>query len=450
MKKKVGIISPGILAIMLIAVVTANPLAAQDSMDLKQCLTLAMEHNTAVQKAAMDEDAAAYSVKEAFAEGLPQVTGQVDVNMFPSIATQILPGEIIGQPGTQVPVQFGTKYNATVGGRVTQMIYDQRFLTGLEAARRSRELYKLLHLQTEEQVIQEVATSYYRILELKAQQGGLDSQLVMMTELERIMEVQVANQYKRTLDLQRVKVNRQNTMTERDGIALAHDQQLNYLKVLMGIPVAEDLDLVQPKDLGIHRPTAVLDTLYRQRTDIKVIKEQIALQDLQVKVTRAGYMPTLSAFGSYNYQAQRNEFNFLEPDQNWFNTSQVGVTLAVPVFDGMRKHSRIGKQKVELLQQQADLAQAENTFEMEERNALAELQASWTNVEAQASNLVLADDVFQQSDALYKEGLSPLTDLLDAEQALQDTRTAYYRAALRFKLAELDLLRAQGGLKTLI
>ena len=53
-------------------------------------------------------------------------------------------------------------------------------------------------------------------------------------------------------------------------------------------------------------------------------------------------------------------------------------------------------------------------------------------------------------NSLYEEGISPLTDLLNADQALSDSRTAYHSATLKYKLAELDLLKAQGGLKTLI
>ena len=422
---------------------------AQETLDLKQCLQQALEHNTEVRKATLDQDAARHLVNETRADGLPQITAQADLNYFPSIATQILPGEILGQPGTQVPVQFGTKYNATVGGRVTQMLYDQRFLTGLQAAKRSAELYDLLHLRTEEQVIHEVATTFYQVLDLRAQQASIDSQLVNMTELERITGLQVENEFKRKLDLQRVQVNRQNAATRRDGLALAGEQQLNYLKVLMGMPVVADLALVQPTNLGVGAPRINTDPLSAQRTDLKVLHQQVELQSLNIRATKAGYVPTLSAFGALNYQAQRNEFNFFDQGQNWFQTAQIGATLSIPVFDGLRKHSKIAQQKVSLLQQEADLAYTENALAMEERNAIAQLNNSWHTVETQASNLTLAGNVYDQTNILYTEGMAPLTDLLDADQALRDARTAYHSATLQYKLAELDLLKAQGGLQTL-
>ena len=129
-------------ALPLLLALATLPATAQEGMGLKVILQQALEHNTNVRKAAMDQEAARYKVNETRAEGLPQISAQADLNYYPSIATQILPGEIIGQPGTQVPVQFGTKYNATVGGKVTQMLYDQRFLTGMQAARGSAEAWR--------------------------------------------------------------------------------------------------------------------------------------------------------------------------------------------------------------------------------------------------------------------------------------------------------------------
>lgn len=428
----------------------AGPAAAQQPMDLKQVLEQALKYNTDVRNAALDQEAARHKVGETRADGLPQLSASADLKTNLSLATQLLPGEMIGRPGAQVPVQFGSKYNATVSGQVNQVLYDQRFLTGLQAAKRSEELYALLHLQTEEQVLYEVAGTYYKILDLKAQEASVDSQLASMAELERITKLQVQNQYKLKLDLQRVQVNRQNAVTRRDGFSLQAEQQLNYLKVLMGTPLSEEVQLVQPAFLSVAAPAPSRDTLYEQRTDIQVLHEQIALQDLNIRATRAGYMPTLSAYGNLGWQAQRNEFDLFDAGGSWFKNSAIGATLSIPLFDGGRKQHQIAQQKVVRLQYQADLEHAQSALAMEERNAIAALDNSWRTVEAQASNLVLAQDVYQQTNSLYTEGIAPLTDLLDADQALSDSRTSYHSATLNYKLAELDLLKAQGKLKTLV
>lgn len=428
----------------------ALPVMAQQPMDLKQALEHALKYNTDVRNAALDQEAARNKVGETRADGLPQISAQGDLKSNLSIATQLLPGEMIGRPGEQVPVQFGTKYNATVSGQVNQLLYDQRFITGLQAAKRSEELYALLQLQTEEQVMYEVAGTYYKILDLRAQEASVDSQLASMAELERITTLQVQNQYKLKLDLQRVQVNRQNATTKRDGFTLQAEQQLNYLKVLMGMPVTAQVELVQPANLAIGAPAINGDALYAQRTDIKVLDQQIALQDLNIRATRAGYAPTLSAFGNLGWQAQRKEFDIFEGGGSWFKSSAIGATLAIPIFDGGRKHYQIAQQKVVRLQYEADREYTGNALAMEERNAIAALDNSWRTVEAQAGNLVLAEDVYDQTNRLYTEGIAPLTDLLDADQALSDSRTSYHSATLKYKIAELDLLKAQGKLNTLV
>ena len=49
----------------------------------------------------------------------------------------------------------------------------------------------------------------------------------------------------------------------------------------------------------------------------------------------------------------------------------------------------------------------------------------------------------------YVQGLATLTDLLDAENELVAAQNNYTTALLDFKLAEIQLIKAKGELKTL-
>ncbi|MAE83608.1 MAG: hypothetical protein CMB80_12780 [Flammeovirgaceae bacterium] len=62
----------------------------------------------------------------------------------------------------------------------------------------------------------------------------------------------------------------------------------------------------------------------------------------------------------------------------------------------------------------------------------------------------MAREVYDETQLLYKEEVAGLTDLLDAEQAYRDAQNNYYIEVLKFRKSELDLLKAQGQLKSLI
>src|SRR5690606_25646177 len=97
-----------------------KPVVAQEKPDvqtlsLQEAITYALEHNEDMQKASYDQLSAKYMVKEAKSTGLPQVNGFGNFNMYPAIPVQVIPNVFEGKPDEMIPVQFGTKYNASAG-----------------------------------------------------------------------------------------------------------------------------------------------------------------------------------------------------------------------------------------------------------------------------------------------------------------------------------------------
>jgi len=71
------------------------------------------------------------------------------------------------------------------------------------------------------------------------------------------------------------------------------------------------------------------------------------------------------------------------------------------------------------------------------------------NISSQKENAQLAQDVLTNTNNNYIQGLASLTDLLDAENALVEAQNNYTTALLDYKLAEIQLIKSKGELKTL-
>jgi len=65
-------------------------------------------------------------------------------------------------------------------------------------------------------------------------------------------------------------------------------------------------------------------------------------------------------------------------------------------------------------------------------------------------HVALAEEVYANSQNNYAQGLAPLTDLLDAENSLTTAQNNYTSALLDYRLAEIQLIKAQGNLKSLL
>ena len=413
---------------------------------LKESVKYALEHSLEVQKALLNIDQADHVIGELKSQGLPQINGNGDLQNFPNIPTQLLPGEIVGQPpGTYIPVQFGTEYTANVGIDATQLIYDQTFFAGLKAARTSEELYSLLKLGTDQDVIYAVANAFYSVLEIGAQKEVLEANIVQIEKLEELMKTRYENDLVTKIDYNRLKVNRTNLETNRESLLTQETNQKNYLKLLMGMPMNAEIELEAQENMA-DITLVSLENEKLEPTQVKIINKQIELSILNKKSVGAGYAPTLSAFGQQSWQAQRNEFNFLESGQPWFQQTVIGVRLKVPIFDGLRKHHQMAQTKIDIDKAEIDRMNVERNNTMEYENAKEKLYNTLKSVEAQKENKDLAQEVYDQTKELYGQSVSTLTDFLNAENALREAQINYYRQLLKFKQAELDLLKAQGQL----
>jgi outer membrane protein TolC len=107
---------------------------------LQEAVDYAQRNQSSIQNAKIDEEIASNTVKQTIGIGLPQLNGNVNFNDFLKVPTNLLPGEIFGQPGKQIPIQFGVKYQSSFGLELNQLLFDGTYLVGLQASKTYKEL----------------------------------------------------------------------------------------------------------------------------------------------------------------------------------------------------------------------------------------------------------------------------------------------------------------------
>jgi hypothetical protein len=94
------------------------------------------------------------------AAALPNISGTMGLTDYIDIPTSLIPGEIFGQPaGTYIPVKFGTKYNASAGLQLQQVLFDGQVFVGLQARATSID-YQVKNAEITEETIK---TNIYKI-----------------------------------------------------------------------------------------------------------------------------------------------------------------------------------------------------------------------------------------------------------------------------------------------
>ncbi|GAB2532669.1 TolC family protein [Rufibacter soli] len=419
---------------------------------LQEALTLASTNNISIQQAQLDEKGAEYRIRETKGSGLPQINGTGQLSVYPSIPTQLLPGEIIGQPGTYVPVKFGQKYVASGGLELSQLIFSKSYFVGLEAAATTRDLYRLMTQMSKEDVIYNVSSAYLQALQTKEQFNTIEANYNRLVQLEKILTLQYKNDFAKKVDVNRITVSKTNLQNQRETLASAYEQQKNVLKFFIGLPADQPLELSEEATLSnTELPlTADANAVLAQRTDYQALQTQKKLYGLNVENIKGRAYPSLAGFGQFNYNAQRQEFNFFDTNKPWFNTFVLGVQMNIPIFDGFQRRNQILRAELDVKRTDLTMQNLALNTQLSLENAIKQIGTSQLAIQNQERNVQLAQEVYNTTNRLYKEGLSPLTDLLEAEVSVREAQTNLNNERLKFKISQLNYLKARGELQTLV
>lgn len=424
-----------------------------DTLDLKTCLSLGLEYNRSIKKSLMDEESANYYRNEVRASGLPQISAYGNYNNFLDVFPQAVPGGLFG-PGEPDEVQviaLGVPQSLQAGVSVNQLIFSSSYLIGLKAARTSEEFYKTLSLQTEEQVIYDIAMNYLGVTQMELQRENLNANIDQLKGLERILEAQVANDIVRKVDLNRVKVNLSTLESEMENLETEIFRGLSYLKLIMGIPVNSSIQLekseVDPSSISDFQ---LSDLDANNRKDIQVLDIQKKLYDYEFKNIKSTNHPSLVGFADLNRNSFSTSFDFLSDSKVWYQGTLVGLKLQVPIFDGFAVRNRAAQSKIRQQQLLIDRDQALDAAQMEYNNATKKYFNSLRTLRSNEENLKLAEDVLAETSLLYKEGLSPLTDLLDAESTQRQAKSNYNNQLIQVRIAQLEILKSTGQITKIL
>lgn len=421
--------------------------AQQSPMTLQQCVQYGLTKNAGVLKSKLEMDLTDEKRNEARSGYLPQVSGSIQVMDNLKLQTSILPGELIGQPGTQVPVQFGTKYNTSAGIDAKQVIYDQSLIYGMKLTEKSTKVSEINARKTEEQLIYDIASAYYAAQVSFTQKELVKSNLIQVDSLLKITKIQFDNDAAKQLDLDKLTVNQTNLQTELATSTSNYEKQLILLKYYMGMPLdaAIEVPVIDMKE----QSAPLINTETLNNTDLELLQAQRGVYSVTLQQIRAGYLPSLSLNFHSSVQNQQNTLRMFEKGARWFPNTYLGVSLNIPIFDGLSKNSRVKQTKIQMEQSELEEQYLAENLKMQRANANNTLKTNQAALASQQRNIELAQKVYEITQAQFVGGIATMTDIVNAETSLRDAQTNYLRALIQVKLGELDLIKTTGNIRSL-
>ena len=423
--------------------------SGQQALDLEAALQHALAHHSSVQTAKLEIQKGKELIRESMSTGLPQLSANGSLVNNPAIRTSLVPAEFFGgSAGEFVPVTFGTKWYGSAGVQLDQMIFNKQWLLAMEATRELQDFYQYNVERSEEEVVYEVAKLYFQIQLTNTQRDILQANLDQINGLLRVTELQFENGFAKKIDVDRLRVQQANLQTELDNLDLQVGQLMDALKFSMQMPFETAIvltDSITESSLPSIDPFLAQPT-FANRPVLKILQKEIELNGLDERRYKAGYFPTLNFFANYNYEWQANQFSDFGDGQKWFDYSQVGLSLNVPIFDGFYKKAKRQTAILNGMQKQQELSLVKLSYQLQHQTAVTSLQVNQNKLNSVKATVDTAEEVYRVTQQRYREGVAPITELLNAETALRESQTNYLTTLGQIKLAEIDLLHANGQL----
>jgi len=439
-----------IIFLTLFFAISSFYLHAQKPLTLKECIKYSLSNNSNIKIANYNVDISQKKITEQIGNYLPQInlSGSLDDNL--KLTTQLMPAEMMGgTPGTYVPVKFGNKYSVSGGAQLTQKLYDPTNIYGVQSAKINKDISVLSQQQTSELTAFNISLVYYQTLVIQMQINVLKSTLTASEQSLKSIELKYKNGLAKKIDVDKIRVSYNNTKSQLEQAELSYSQSLNTLKYNMGMPVDSSITLADTT-ININNHLLANDTVHKLQMeniiDYQLKKTNISLMQTDKKTKIAAFLPALSFYGNYNYNAMRQKFNFFDSDKDWYPSSGIGLKLTIPVFDGLQRNSRVAQSELNINIAKENLLLTEQSIKVDISNYEILYKNALDNINREKENLDLAESVYKNTQLEYQQGASSTLDLIQSESSYMVAQNTYFNKLLDIYIARLDLEKAKGNL----
>ena len=414
--------------IMILAVMMSINASAQKLWTLEDCLTYAIENNITLKQAQLKRQSATEDRKQSQAALLPTLSASTNqsVGYRPwqdSGTTTVTNGTVntkVDKAYYNGSYELNASWTVWNGGQNTNQVRLNRL---------SEEQADLSISETANSIQEKIAQLYVQILYMTE---AIDVHRQSLTTSKKNEErgqqmVEVGKMSK--ADLAQLTAQR---ASDEYSIVEAESQLANYklqLKQLLEITDGESFDVAVPETTDeqaladIPSMTAVYESALVARPEIQNAKLNIESGDLQLKIAKAGWLPTLSVTGGLGTSTNSLSSN------GWGNQiktnfdASAGLGVSIPIVDGRKTKTAVNKAQIAREQAQLDLIDKQknlySTIEGYWLDALTNQQkfrSALTTVESEQTSYDLLSEQFQLGLKNIVELMTGKDKLLTAQQ----------------------------------
>ncbi len=426
--KKIIYVLGNLLCLLLVPALSVE---AQRSLTLEECSQLALENNARMKNARLDVKGAEEVRKEAFTKYFPSIsaTGGAFTSDNGMAELALVPGLL----------EMTMAKNGVMGGvtAVQPVFAGGQILNNNKLAALAVEVSRYQMKQSENEVLLTVEQYYWLHVSLQEKRKTVSLLETLIDNLYKDVEVSVRAGVANRNELLQVQLKKNSIASDR----LKVDNNLRLSKMLLsqyiGLP-EDDFTVQATLQEPLPSPeTYRIDLMSALPTTVayKLLDKNVEASRLQYKLKVGQNLPSVGIGVGYMYH------NILDTDHSF---GMIFATVSVPLTDWWGGSHAIRKQKLQLKAAEYTRQDTNEKLLLQMQKLWNELEEAYKQAKISEESVKTAEENVRLSTDYYQVGTETLSDLLNAQSLLQQSRDQYTDDYTNYLIKRTEYLQATG------
>ena len=425
-------------------------------LSLDEAIQIALKNSYNTKASKNNVLSAKETVWETTATGLPQINATINYQNFIKQPVSLLPAAAFDNtssvvetvedyfgiqanrdpaaPEGFIPVVFGTQQNINASVTLTQLLFDGSYLVGLQASRAylkiSEQANEKTELLTREAVINAYGTVLVTEKSVDILKGNLKILEKNLNDAKKIYE----NGFNEQEDVEQLEITYGTLKNQLSNMERMKEIAYQMLNLSLGTSIDTSLTLTDSLDslAETHINLELISQSFNlsNHIDLKIAENDRESKRLMMQLEKSKALPSLSAFVNYGKQAFSDTFTFFRGNQQWFDSSLMGVSLNVPIFSSLGRKAKTAQARIALETADVRLEEIKQRLSLLAKKAKNEYQLRIENYTTAKRNVELSERIEKKQRIKFFEGISSSFDLLQAQNQLYTQQQNYVQSML--------------------
>ena len=262
---------------------------------------------------------------------------------------------------------------------------------------------KLEKSQVMSEKIYELRKSFYDMALLDDSMTNLKVILKNIETLETMTKEMIEVGYAKKVDLLEVKAKKGNVERLLSQMESNKELLYHYISFLLNQKVTS----IQTPSLEITVPALSNSEILQSNLDIQRANNGLAVKKSMIDVAKSSYYPMVGAFAEVA-TADDKFLNHAEDHQSY----TLGARLTFNLFNGGIDGANVEKSRLEYMKTKSQVALANSGIELQIQKIRTEIESLGNDIESLKKELTLADEIYNNYEARYREKLSSMSDVI--------------------------------------